>query len=270
MRTNMVFWFWMTLSVPFPTQAEQTAYFLDIVDQSAPDEATIAKAIKQLEDLKEVKIHKDLTLQPFHKRRDNQIPESKAYCNGCHLPLPHRKKLRTRAFLNMHTRYVACETCHFRPENQELSYQWLDYTLYEAVKNPAGLLHSGHLKDDMPPLQPRTGLIRIAPFFKDKPVPATQEQNRAKEIYRQWKIADLDAKARIKATIHLPLEEKGPACVSCHDYQNNMLNLVELGANEQQIKAVEHNIIADFFKHYQPDNDSEEKEQRIRITDLLR
>ncbi len=47
--------------------------------------------------------------------------------SGCHLPLPHGKKVETRAFLNMHATFLDCSICHTFPnEPKTLKTAWYD------------------------------------------------------------------------------------------------------------------------------------------------
>jgi len=52
-------------------------------------------------------------------------------CLSCHLPLPHNKNPKLRAFLNMHGNFVACQTCHAATRAD--SFQWLDVKHRQVV-----------------------------------------------------------------------------------------------------------------------------------------
>lgn len=277
--------------------AETQPYLLQQIEQSKPSMQAVEKAKKQITDLKEIKLQ-EISLAAFHMRKKNPINDSAAYCTECHLPLPHQKRLRSRAFLNMHVDFVACETCHYRPENIELNYSWFDYQQHKVLVPQTSLWHSGRKKDDKMPFLSKDGNLKIVPLLNGEPVIATKHDPSAKALYQQWKDANTDEKAQLKAKLHLPLSLKGPECRACHisvtdaklqtgvgQLRHPLLNLTELGANEQQRTAIEQNTIADFFAHYQSDSDDEktasattninteqggEKEQRIRITQFLK
>lgn len=265
------------------------------IAQSKPNLQAVEKAKKQIADLNEIKLQ-DISLTPFHLRKKNPINDSAVYCTECHLPLPHQKHLRSRAFLNMHTDYLACETCHFRPEALELNYAWFDYQQHKVLEAQATQFRSGRKPDDKSPLVARDGKLKIVPMFQGEPVIFTKQDAKAKAIYDQWKAANLDEKAQLKAKLHAPLSPKGPECSACHisevdakmqsganKLKRPLLNLTELGANAQQRSAIEQNTIVAFFAHYQPEVDDKnitvredvkpqagEKEQRIKITQFLK
>ena len=248
--------------------------FLQQVNAAKPDAEAISKAKKQVKDHKDIKIRDDVSLVPFHQQLDQQLLPTKAYCNNCHLPVPHSKILRNRSFLNMHTQYIACEACHFRPQDKELTYQWFDYDSKTAANEIDGRFYSGRKKDDKSLRVNRNGLVKIAPFYQNEPALITESHEFADKVAKQWENADVQSKAKLKAKIHQPLEKKGPDCEKCHTDKQGLFELTDLGASADQIKAIQKNTIADFFKHYKPEkkkNTAEKKkEQRIRITDLLK
>lgn len=272
--------FWLKLLLYFTLLfnqvlcAQETPLLLQRIQAARPDQEALQRAEKQIADLKDLTL-RDISLGPFHKRKAEPIlATGQVYCTGCHLPLPHQKRLRSRAFYNMHTQYLACETCHYRPEDVTLTYRWYDYQTKAEAEVIAGRFYAGRGKEDADPLLKRDGSVKIAPFYGDQPVLITREHSFSQELQALWKAADEQQRVQIKASIHMPLQQKGAQCVACHTREEGMLDLAALSATPEQIKKIEQNTIADFFKHYQADEaagDSitDEKEQRIRITDLL-
>lgn len=294
---------WLVMSY---AQAETTPYLLEQIQTAAPDAAAIEKAKKQLADHQDIKLQK-ISLVPFHLREKNPINESKVYCTECHGAIPHLKNLRSRAFLNMHTDYVACETCHFRPNNTTLHYGWYDYHQEKLVAGTSGFFHSGRKKEDKPWVS-RDGHLKIVPLLNQEPIIATRNHPAAKALYQQWKEASKERKGMLKAQYHQPLQVKGPECSACHnDLQNlvkntqqvdgqtiekiskpPLLDYAALGATPAQQTAIRQNTIADFFGHYQPEKPKAEgeaaenavlgteqandptKEERIKITNFLK
>lgn len=265
-------------------QAESMPYLLQQISMAKPDAQAISKAQKQVAELQEQTLQK-ISLVPFHVRKAKPINDSKAYCTECHSPIPHVKRLRSRAFLNMHTDYIACETCHFRPQSPALHYVWYDYAQEKIIAGNPNLLHAGHKATDKL-LPSRTGQLKIIPVLPDQMVIATREHSAAKALYQDWKAADKTRKATLKAQYHQPLQTKGPECKACHTgnlagTQKSLLDLAVLGATPAQRTAIVQNSIADFFAHYQPDklsgeaedreaNASQVPEERIKITQFLK
>jgi DNA-directed RNA polymerase subunit M/transcription elongation factor TFIIS len=54
----------------------------------------------------------------FHKTKRTAVSDAQDLCVSCHGDIPHFKKKETRAFLNMHSFFMACETCHLRYEEK--------------------------------------------------------------------------------------------------------------------------------------------------------
>jgi len=261
----------------FSMQAGAVPLFSQYIEASQPSTKDIESSRQLLEKNQPKKLREPLSLKPFHQRQKEPILDSKAFCTRCHLSVPHSRILRSRAFLNMHTQYIACETCHFRPEGISFNYRWFNFDSQNAETNIAGRLHVDTDKDDTTQLVARTANVKISPFYQGQPVLMTYQDAKAKEIKEQWKSANEQEKTKLHAVIHGPLQTKGPRCDVCHTPKKSLLNFTLLGATDKQLSKLQYNTIADFFKHYQPEgaeqpeaSQTESKEQRIRITDLLR
>lgn len=242
--------------------AQATPLFVQRVESAQPTADAIAKAEAKIRDHKEVKLREEPKVPPFHKRVDHPVKEGETYCQGCHLPVPHSEKLRTRAFLNMHSRFIACETCHFRPEDVKLEYRWLDYSTQQPTPPADNRLRTGQKIDNAVTL---SGSVKIAPFFQGGPAIALPGGEFAERVARDWKAADsVPAKAKLKAKIHAPLEKEGPACGRCHTDQDPLLDLAALGAKPEQVMMIQRHVIPQFFGRYKEDD------ERLKIIDILR
>jgi len=253
MRTT---WLLITLLITPPLLA--APLYIERVRSANPDAEALAKAADQIHEHKDVKLREDLKVPPFHKEGP-PLKEGEAFCQGCHLPLPHSKKLRTRSFLNMHTRYIGCETCHFRPEDVKFDYRWLDYGSQKqaTVENR---FRTGRKTDNAQVLD---GSRKIAPFLGGEPAIVFPSTPFAEDIAKQWKAGDAGARAKLKARLHAPLKKEGPACGACHTEQNPMLDLIALGAEGEQATAIRRHVIPQFFGRYKADED------RLKIIDIL-
>ena len=255
--------------------ANESPLIVKLIEVAQPTTNEIAQSKKLLQAKKEIKLLDDLSLAPFHKRDKSPIKETKqVYCNNCHLPLPHSKSLRTRTFMNMHSEYIACESCHFKPENIKLDYRWYNYEKNAEADKQQGRLHSGRLKKDKTMLVEKTGQIKIAPFFEDKPVLINSDHPFSKTLQQRWKKADLEKKSQIHAQIHQPLTTTGTVCVDCHTSEQDLLDLFSLADTPKQAKAIQKNTIANFFKNYKLEKplaagELPPLEQRIKMIDLL-
>ena len=234
-------------------------YYLLQVDFAEISDQQLAKTIKQIEAL-EVVQQQQLTLLPFHSRRPQSESGEQPICLSCHLSLPHRKNERKRTFLNMHSRYVACETCHLKSESTELDYRWLAYDGPHVGLEVVAMDVEGD--EAKKPFMPLPG-ARITPFVDDKPAVIFKSAHSAKRVTGEWASLDIVSKAKLKARLHAPLQREGPACEACHN-RESLLDLEMLGADSAKRRQIEQNSIARFFARFN------EERERLRITDLLR
>ncbi len=221
-------------------QAE--SLYVEQVQEASPDKQALEKAYEQIEDHKEITIKENIFVPPFHQQSQSPLTDKKELCSNCHLSSPHRSDERKRSFLNMHSRYISCLTCHFRPKNVSLDYRWLNFNQADNKQK----------------------VKRIAPFYKDEAVSIFNDHKIAKQIASDWQHKTLLEKAKIKARLHAPLSEEGPGCLQCHDREKNILDLPALGFNEKETEKLQQHSIPRFFNRF-----SKEK-QRLRMTDLLR
>jgi hypothetical protein len=60
-------------------------------------------------------------------------------CFTCHTAYPHMRDVRSRAYLNMHGAFLACEVCHHRPqEGESLEYVWITDRGDQPVRDVEG------------------------------------------------------------------------------------------------------------------------------------
>ena len=228
--------------------------------QARPDAETLHKAGQQVREHQNVTLREPTGLAPFH-RQLQPLTRGEAFCQSCHAPLPHGKKLRDRTFLNMHSRFIACETCHFRPESVQLQYDWLDYPAWVPVQGDAGRFRTGSQTDNAVSL---SGTVKIAPFSQGVPALARRDSDFAREVEQTWQNAAVPERSLLKARLHTPLNRQGPECAACHTGKQPLLDLARLGASPAQVTAIQQHIIPQFFARYRSD------EERLRIIDILR
>jgi hypothetical protein len=196
----------------------------------------------------------------FHHLVDYpQLPEQlQPTCIICHSTLPHNKTKKIRAMLNMHSNYLACETCHQQPkEGQTVVYKW-----YSPVeKEPKGPFF-GTAYD------PQTGELemvddhfsKIVPFYEQngKLAPILHMQNTA-SARDYMKIRDqLTPEQRKDDTqrFHLDTLAKGQECQVCHAV-NGRLDFKQLGFSPKRTIDIEQlnikGMITKYDQFYLPD-----------------
>ncbi len=240
--------------------AEAVPLYQQRVEAALPDQEAIEHSRKLLQEHKDVEINEKFVIQPFHKQSGALETAPATFCRQCHGPLPHSKQLRTRAFNNMHVRYIACETCHFRPEDVKFEYVWFDYLKNLPYQGPSLFrLDLGKDNAEQRPANPK-----IAPMLQNEPVFVLKDSTFSTAIAKQWKAANAEDKVQLRAKIHWPLEKKGPDCHDCHDENKSRLDLRALGATEKQVTAITQHVIPQFFRRYKKDD------EKITIRDMLR
>lgn len=246
------------------------SYYLQAVKSAKLSAEKVQKSRDKVKEHKEITVQNELEIPPFHKR-DVWETESltKTFCTTCHLSPPHSKNLRSRAFLNMHTEFIACETCHMRPEKVKFKYQWLDYRSKQVVKPTVERFRQAINQQDIPKkaekkVRKTDVMIKIAPFWKNERALILRDHVFAEETVKIWEKELFEGRVVRRLKIHVPLKEKGAECTACHQTEKPMLDLQALGANERQVRSMQRHIIPQFFKRYTED------EQKIKINNLLK
>jgi hypothetical protein len=244
-----------------PAHAEPL--YLQRLLSAKPTAEQIAESEKLTREHKKLEYREKMRVPPFHKHMDRPMPKAEAFCQNCHGPLPHSAKLRTRAFMNMHTRFIACETCHFRPKDAKLDYRWQTAPGDPPASETKGRLRTGGEQDNAISF---SGEAHIAPYFQGEAANLAQKDPAVQTYLERWKRGAFQDKALARAQIHAPLENKGPDCDQCHAEKQGMLDYAALGADEKQEQALRQHMIPRFFGHYA----EKDEERRIRILDLTR
>ena len=207
--------------------AQAAPLYLQQLESAAIDEKKLQEAHKQIKDYSKITLKEDLFVPPFHNQNPAQATDKNSFCSTCHLLPPHTKNKRKRSFLNMHSQYISCETCHFQPENVQLEYRWLNFN-DNSNKNSAQ----------------NSNNKRITPFYNNEAVIIFVDHELATQVKQIWQKESADKelsteespthklstevileKARLKLRIHSPLGKKGPKCIDCHNNKDPFLDL---------------------------------------------
>jgi hypothetical protein len=169
--------------------------------------------------------------QPYIKGRFHHIgfsiqKDEFSTCVRCHGNVPHDQSREIRSFLNMHTYYLACETCHSQPKKGQAawSFGWYDKTTGKKVSNPQALLDiaKSYTSKDEKWQYPIYG------NYGAKITPTTGQGSEAKLLHGQKEMAfvvrylndqkNLEAaqKSQMKKVIHRKVSKLPVQCKSCH------------------------------------------------------
>ena len=221
--------------------AHAAPLYMEQVNSYTADEKKLQETHKQIKERKEVELKENIFVSPFHKRNLKKMTDNKSFCHSCHQDPPHNKDERKRSFLNMHSRSVSCETCHFSPENIRLEYRWLNF-------NSAGN---------------ETSAKRITPFYNDEAVIMFSDHEQAIQAKEKWDTGSSLKQAELKLRLHAPLSKQGPECVDCHNSKKPLLDLKSLDFTQKEISKLQRHAIPRFFERFT------KEEQRLRMSDLL-
>jgi len=215
--------------------------YMEQVNSHTTDEEKLQEAHKQIKEHKDVQLKEKLFVSPFHKQNPNKTTDNKSFCHSCHQDPPHNKDEKKRSFLNMHSRSISCETCHFSPENIRLEYRWLNFN---KVSN-------------------ESSAKRITPFYDEEPVIMFSDHEQAVQAKEKWDTGSSLKQAELKLRLHAPLSKKGPECIDCHNGKKPLLDLKSLDFTQKEISKLQQHAIPRFFSRFKKD------EQRLRMSDLL-
>ena len=224
--------------------------YVEQVNLAATEKQKLQEAHKQIKEHKDIILKEDIFVSPFHKQSQKEVTDKKSFCQTCHQDPPHNKDKRKRSFLNMHSRYISCETCHFFPENVRLEYRWLNFN---TTSNKSSN---------------KTAAKRITPFYNEEAAIIFSDHELAIQAKETWNnksgIAVLNReRAKLKLRLHTPLSEEGPECLDCHNSKDPLLDLESLGFDKKEITKLQQHAIPRFFSRFK------EEEQRLRMSDLL-
>lgn len=226
----------------------------------------IQQIIEQSAQQKNIQLQLEpLDLAPFHFREKptqlkRHVKQAQGFCGHCHSNTPHKKSAKTRSFLNMHAKNIACQTCHLTSETAQLSYQWQQLS-------PTRERNKQRVFKQIDFSQKANYLL--IPVFHNQAVMPIKQSNFAQNLLKNWPKNDTeqtmitDKQIVLWQNIHQILDQQKTTCGSCHQQNKPRLNLVELGASQAQKERFEQNIIARFFMRYAKEDD------KINLLELL-
>jgi len=187
------------------------------------------------------------------------LPETlQPTCYICHSNLPHNKTKKIRAMLNMHTNYIACETCHLKKnEGETVIYKW-----YSPVdKHPKGPFFGTAYNPETGELEMvHTHFSNIAPFYEKngKLTPIVQMEGAplAKDFVKIRDQLTPEQRKNETKRFHVDILPKGPDCQTCHSTKG-ILDFKALGFSPKRTVDIEElnikGIITKYDEFYLPD-----------------
>ncbi len=181
----------------------------------------------------------------FHHIDFDFKPDKRNYCIECHGDLPHDKIKELRAFGNMHASFIACQTCHVRLEGDAKTgvFKWYDRETGEIIKSP--------VKEGVPP---GTYNAKILPFERVngtlQRVDTPERIAFAREYQETENTLSEVQKSKAKKIIHNIVSKKPYLCEECHQKEDSLLPLEELGYPQHRIDTIVSTEVIGMIKKY--------------------
>jgi hypothetical protein len=188
-------------------------------------------------------------------------------CLTCHGNLPHTKAQGLRSFLNMHTFFLACETCHVNAEGQInkvdesewIHYAWFDFTTKKRVYKLNG--PAGNYNARIVPVRKETSgkEVRLDLPLREKFV---------KDFIEKGHNFSLEEKAKAKAIIHEKNSKEPVLCDKCH-MTGGYLSLLDLNYTSKRAEQLEgpeaFDLVKKYLEYYNPSMfDQEQRLKKMR------
>jgi cytochrome c553 len=142
-------------------------------------------------------------------------------CLRCHGNFCHARSQEVRAFYNMHSFYLACETCHIRPkEGESFGFQWFDDKTSRAPTEIKGAQGSYGAK-----IVPLRGGSRLDIFPREA---LALEFMKLRDTYTE------EQRKKIQEELMQHISKDAVTCTECHRPQG-YLALSALGYSQGRI-----------------------------------
>jgi hypothetical protein len=197
----------------------------------------------------------------FHHVGFSMQRDKTSSCVRCHGNVPHSKSKELRSFLNMHSYFLACETCHIAPEGGAPGWQfrWYDKDDGEVVSNPRALLETGgggftaELRRKFPTygnygakIAPGTEKHGRFEFLHGGP----RERAFAERYLKERDRLRPEQKSQMQRVIHRRLSEDPMQCSDCHQEEDPYVPFAELGYPPGRIDELTRTAVVGMIDKY--------------------
>ena len=189
------------------------------------------------------------TIQPSFGADHFHILDEKVYsdvenaqvCLQCHGNFAHIKHKEYRAYYNMHTFFLACETCHLRLEKEDkgTGFKWLDDKTGKPLEKLVG--KDGNFGAKIVPVRKlKFGFERLDKF---------PDEELAKEFMKNKSSYTKDEKEKICVKLMKWSDEDPISCDECHS-KEGYLNYHELLYNNKRSEELSRIEIVKMLHEY--------------------
>lgn len=204
--------------------------------------------------------------QPFIEGRFHHIgfemDEDKAStCVRCHGNITHNESKEVRAFLNMHSFFLACETCHSRPAPgaPPWEFRWSNKEDGTIVPNPPLLakIEEAYLRGEIDELFPVFGNYgaKIAPGRMDSGsfelLHDEEDMEFAERYIRENERLQDEQKSKLSRIIHENVSFRKVKCADCHTSEGGYLPFEQLGYPPSSLHELKDNPVVGMLYKYE-------------------
>lgn len=203
--------------------------------------------------------------QPYIKGHFHNIgftiqPDTTSTCIRCHGNSPHVESKKARAFMNMHTFYLACETCHSPPGEgaPPWTFRWHDKKTGKVVPNPRAIVKIEDAYRDRGtarefPVYGDYG-AKITPASKEAGEPALLHGTKDMEQVERYlaerdRVSAGDKKERLDV-FHKKVGKEAVGCQSCHRQDRPYISFAELGYPPTRLRELADNPVIGMLQKY--------------------
>ncbi|WP_026836299.1 hypothetical protein [Limisalsivibrio acetivorans] len=184
----------------------------------------------------------------FHELEEAKLNDSYNLCVSCHGDIPHSTKKETRAFLNMHSYFMGCETCHIKVDNgQRANFEWYSKITGERKTSMDVKAFLGDPEYKIIPVQNEAGsnILYSSDSMRDT----------ASELIQGAESLSGNEKSSMLDELHAPMSklENSVTCKDCHtgQYEEAYLPYKKLGYAERRIDQLIGNEVVGMINKYE-------------------
>ncbi len=238
---------WLTFSVQFERKKEPKV--------EKPKAASLQTLHIKEQERKQLHDHYHLGVED----KNLDVWADKSHCIVCHSPYPHGRIKQAQAIINLHTEFLACNSCHLKLEaGEEIQFAWLNPSGAHPTGKPYGIQ-----------MDPKTGyflqtdnhISKLAPQRKINGAWQTMQTeagvDKASKYMEEKGRLTAEQKKAVEDDLHKGTELKEfVKCSQCHSMQS-VLNFQELGfdaARTNQLQRMEMGgMLTNYDTFYFPD-----------------
>lgn len=258
-------YFMYPLIFGFEGKEEAAASLKKMGASGTKEEEMFVKLIAEQTQSKKTDLGYRLIDQPYIEGRFHHIgfkiqKDNASTCVQCHGNVPHDESREIRSFLNMHTFYLACETCHSKPEKSSdaWDFSWYNKDTGEIEDNPRALaqieeMYASEQDKKQYPMYGNYG-AKIAPAYDDfgekKLLHGEKEMAFAKRYQTEQQLLSSEKKSQMKKVIHRKVSKEPVQCKQCHNEKDPYLEFGKLGYPPTRVRELTNVGVVGMIRKY--------------------